>query len=465
MPRWLYALLIFSVLAPILNFLPISPLIIFVVASLGILPLAALIGQSVEQIAEHTGERIGGLLFATFGNATELIIGIFALTEGLVDVVRASIIGSVLGNALLVLGVAVCVGGFKHGRLRFETQHVTQYSSLLALSIGGLVLPTVAELLAVRAHQTQIAQRGVLLSDFIAVVLLLGYLASILFSVFRIGDKNVEDELDPVLGARSATAIARLLSYRHHVAASNEPGKSGVLRQIDQTVETIARHESEQGAGQQAQGKQAVAQEIKKQEHGEGKADSARAANNAQKQGKQQDHNAEVSPTGTQNGTQSHAQHGKSSFPWLSLVTLAVVTAAVAWLSDILVGAIEPVTKVLGWNPAFVGLIFIPLVGGLPEYFNTITMALDKRIGMVLAASAGSSIQIALLIAPILVLVSLFMPQRLDLVFSIIELAVLGLATYLFSEITKDGELVWLEGVLLILLYGMMGGTVFIFGA
>src|SRR6266705_3696434 len=192
MSRWLYILLIFTVLALPLSLLPVPSLLLFIVAGLGILPLAALIGQSVERVADHTGERVGGLLFATFGNATELIIGIFALSQGLVDVVRASIIGSILGNALLVLGVSVCVGGFKHGRLRFETQHVTQYSSLLALSIGGLVLPTVAELLAVRAHQTQIAQRGVLLSDFIAIVLLLGYVASILFSVFRIGDKDVE---------------------------------------------------------------------------------------------------------------------------------------------------------------------------------------------------------------------------------------------------------------------------------
>ena len=124
-----------------------------------------------------------------------------------------------------------------------------------------------------------------------------------------------------------------------------------------------------------------------------------------------------------------------------------------------------PVTAVLHWNPAFVGLVFLPLIGNVTEYFNTIAMALDKRIGMVLAASAGSSIQVALLIAPILVLVSLLMSKRLDLVFSIVELAVLGLATFLFSEITKDGELVWLEGLLLILLYGMMGGTVFLFGA
>src|SRR5947208_4981555 len=137
MPRWLYALLIFSILAPILNFLPVSPLIIFVVAGLGIIPLAALIGQSVEEIAEHTGERIGGLLFATFGNATELIISILALRDGLVDVVRASIIGTILGNALLVLGVAVCVGGFKHGRLKFEIRPASQYASLLALCVAG----------------------------------------------------------------------------------------------------------------------------------------------------------------------------------------------------------------------------------------------------------------------------------------------------------------------------------------
>src|SRR5437764_9216953 len=120
MSRWFYGLLVFAVLAVALAFLHIAipPLLLFVIAGLGILPLAALIGQSVEQIAEHTGERIGGLFLATFGNATELIIGIFALTEGLVDVVRASIIGSILGNALLLLGVAVRVEGVKNGCLR-----------------------------------------------------------------------------------------------------------------------------------------------------------------------------------------------------------------------------------------------------------------------------------------------------------------------------------------------------------
>src|SRR5947208_8730028 len=190
MPRWFYILLIFSVAAPLLALLPIPPLLLFLLAGLGILPLAALIGTSIEHIAEHTGEQVGGILFATFGNATELIIGILALSKGLVDVVRASIIGTILGNLLLVLGVSVCVGAFKHGRLRFETRPASQYASLLALSIGGLLLPSIAKLLASQGHQNQITERGVQLSDFVVVVLLLGYVASILFSVFHLGDKT-----------------------------------------------------------------------------------------------------------------------------------------------------------------------------------------------------------------------------------------------------------------------------------
>ncbi len=408
MPRWLYFLLIFAVLAPILDLLHVPPLVLFIIAALGIVPLAALIGESVEQVAEHTGERIGGLLFATFGNATELIIGILALSQGLVDVVRASIIGTILGNALLVLGVSVTVGGFKHGRLNFEVRPASQYASLFALCIGGLLLPTVAELLAARSRQPLITERGELLSDFIAVFLLLGYVASILFSVFHVGDKG-DEEVDPVLGARSEVAIARLLAFRQAVATSAVANKSGMLQQIDGTVDTIK---------------------------------------------------------GTPRAEERQSERKEEKKPplWRALLFLTIATVGVAVLSEILVGAIEPVTVVLHLNPAFVGLVFIPLIGGLPEYFNTISMALDKRVGMVLAASAGSSIQIALLMAPVLVLVSLFMPKRLDLVFSVVELAVLGIATFLFSEITKDGELVWLEGLLLMLLYAMMGATVFLFG-
>ena len=432
MPRWLYFLLVFSVLAVILDFLHVDPLFIFIVAALGIVPLAALIGTAVEEVAEHTGEKVGGLLFATFGNATELIIGILALTQGLIEVVSASIIGTILGNALLVLGVAICIGGFKHGRLHFETRPASQYASLLALSIGGLLLPTLAVLLAPHANMPRalIREEGILLSDFIAALLLIGYIASILFSVFRVGDKgrSKSDEgkdLDLIVGAaRSMDAIKRLLTYRHQVAASSAPGKSGVLSHIDNALHAIVTHEQQENGGGQIQSE-----------------------------------GVHPSPTAV-----ASVKDKEKAPLWRGLLLLALATAGVALLSEILVRAIEPMTQALHWNPAFVGLVFLPLIGGLPEYFNTISMALDKRIGMVLAASAGSSIQIALLMAPVLVLVSLFTPYRLDLVFSLVELGVLGLATFLFSEITKDGELVWLEGLLLILLYAMMGGTVFLFG-
>lgn len=150
---------------------------------------------------------------------------------------------------------------------------------------------------------------------------------------------------------------------------------------------------------------------------------------------------------------------------WRGLLLLAGATVGIAVLAEILVSAINPVTVALHWNAAFVGLVFVPLLGGLPDYYNTVVMALNNRIGIVLSASIGSSVQIALLVAPLLVVASLFMPAQLDLVFSVVELAVLGLAAILFSEVVQDGELVWLEGLLLILLYGMMASTVFLFGS
>lgn len=483
MPRWLYALLFFTVLTAVIELLhlPLPSLLIFVIAALGIVPLAALIGVAVERIAEHTGERIGGLLFATFGNATELIIGIFALRDGLVEVVRASIIGSILGNALLVLGVSTFIGSVRSGRLRFPAQPASQYASLFALCAGGLTLPTFAELLA--SHngqaQAQVYQQGVLLSDFIAVLLLVGYLASLLFSVFRLGDKpgdSESDGFDPMLGEWSASAITRLLAYRHHISKSDRHNKSGVLNIIDNTVATIIDHEAAQTEPPPVAANtsvQASASSVAGQESATPAV--SQASDSTASVPAQPGSETSAVPRNLAGGqvvqavvSQSRVgEPGEHKKPGLlsGIVLLIVATVAVGWLSDILVGTIEPLTAALHWNAAFVGLIFVPLIGGLPEYFNTISMALEKRMEMVLAASAGSSIQIALLMAPILVLVSLAAPVRLDFVFSVVELAVLGLATFLFSEITRDGELVWLEGLLLILLYAMMGGTVFLFGA
>jgi Ca2+:H+ antiporter len=393
LPRWLYGLLVLSLLTIVLSFFPVPPLLLFVIAGLGLVPLAGLIGQSVERIAEHTGEILGGLLLATFGNTIELVIGVFALMEGLVDVVRASIIGAVLCNVFLVLGVASTLGGFKHGRLSFRRRPASQYGSLLSLCVAGLVLPAIAELFATRAGQSQVAERGMSLSIAIAVILLIGYMLSVLFSVFHLGDPpDKEDRFQPVLGKPSAEVMTWLLALRKAGIDTPDPAEQELA-------------------------KKAVTDAL------------------------------------------------PGSRLWPAILQLALATIGVALLSEILVGTIEPFTTVLGWNPAFVGLVFLPLVSALPEFLNTSRMALNGRIDMVLAATAGSSIQIALLVAPVLVLVSLLTNPHLNLLFSIVELAALGLGTFLYAEMTEDGELVWLEGALLILIYTVMAITVFIFGA
>jgi Ca2+:H+ antiporter len=422
LPRWLYGLLVLSVLTVVLSFLPVPPLLLFVVASLGLIPLAGLVGQSVERIAEHTGEMLGGLLLATFGNATELVIGIFALLEGLIDVVRASIIGAVLCNVLLVLGIAISLGSFKHGRLSFARRPASQYASLLSLCVTGLVLPAIAVLFASRAGQPQVVERGLYLSVAIAGILLVGYVLSIMFSVFHVGDSPTQESgFQPVLGKPSEEALTRIVALRKGEVPPSDAVQSQLVQSTESAVQVLTVDHSKETA-------QAVLSE------------------------------------------KELVKEVETTVPLKSpllpaIVVLALSTIGVAWLSEILVGTIEPFTSVLGWNQAFVGLVFLPLVSALPDFLNTSRMALNKRIDMVLAATAGSSIQIALLVAPVLVLVSLLTNPHLNLLFSIVELAVLGLGTFLYAEITEDGELVWLEGALLILIYAVMAVTVFLFGA
>jgi Ca2+:H+ antiporter len=451
MPRWLYAFLIFTVAALILAVLHVHPLILFVVTGLGILPLAALIGEGVDQVSDYTGERIGGLLFATFGNITELIISLLALRQGLVDVVRAAIIGSILGNTLLMLGVAVCAGGIKHGRLSFPARSASRYASLLAISLAGLVLPTVADLLASRTQQTQVTERAVVLSTIIAILLLIGYLASILFSVFRIRNPSKEEAFDPVAGRRAMTALKRLLAFRRTVLSHPFPQQKTLLQQIDETIQEVVARQLD------------VRDESGLAELTAINPDTQLQTGDLNKRAVQKEVTQVIQ--GARPSAREATEQQEKPVLWRGLLLLAGATVGIAVLAEILVSAINPVTVALHWNAAFVGLVFVPLLGGLPDYYNTVVMALNNRIGIVLSASVGSSVQIALLVAPLLVVASLFMLAQLDLVFSVVELAVLGLAAILFSEVVQDGELVWLEGLLLILLYGMMASTVFLFGS
>ncbi|HJT56373.1 MAG TPA: hypothetical protein VJ761_07760, partial [Ktedonobacteraceae bacterium] len=199
MNRWLYILLIAAPAAFLAEGLHASPLVVFVLASLGLIPLAGLIGLATEVLAERLGHAIGGLLNATFGNAAEIIIGLTALSAGLPEVVRASLAGSIVGNSLLVLGTAMLVGGWRFRRQQFSPSVAGQYAAMLALAVIGMAIPS---LLATVGESTRPGAAVVLgsqlhsLSIGVAIVLLLCYAAYIAFSVFKVrAPQDDEDAL------------------------------------------------------------------------------------------------------------------------------------------------------------------------------------------------------------------------------------------------------------------------------
>ncbi len=210
MNRWLYLLLLAAPAAVLTEALHMPPLVPFVLASLGLIPLAGLIGLSTEVLAERLGHRIGGLLNATFGNAAEIIIGLTALAAGLPEVVRASLAGSLIGNVLLVLGTAMMVGGWRYRRQRFDSRVAGQYATMLTLVVIGMAIPA---LLATVGESTRpgatVVQGSELhqLSIGIALILLVCYGAYIAYSVFGVRASPTDEQPNPVSRARNVADV------------------------------------------------------------------------------------------------------------------------------------------------------------------------------------------------------------------------------------------------------------------
>lgn len=373
MPRWLYYLLVMAIVAPIINLIwgQQQEMAIFICSAIGLIPLAALIGRATEDLEYYVGPIAGGLLNATFGNAPEIIIGIFALQQGLLSVVKASITGSVISNILLVLGSSLAVGGWRWGKQYFSARDAGQYSVMMVLAVSSLLIPFTASL------TIKDPQRVQSLSVAIAVVLLLVY------------------------GMYLATHVF------HVRAARRNPRWHG--KRVSPPVETIDEEEVE-------------------------KAGEVKAV------------------TGNLDPHQVDEQRVPPNL-WVATGILLVATIGTAWNSELLVGAIRPVTVQLGWSQVFIGLVIIPIIGNAAEHSSAVYIAIKDRIDLSMAIAAGSSIQVATLVAPLLVLVSLFFPTQLDMVFQPLELVIMGLAAILFALISLDGESSWLAGVQLVALY------------
>jgi Ca2+:H+ antiporter len=394
MNRWLALLLLAAPAAVLAETLHASPLVTFVLASLGLIPLAGLIGLATEVLAERLGQSIGGLLNATFGNAAEIIIGLTALAAGLPQVVLASLAGSIIGNVLLVLGTSMLVGGWRYRRQQFDARVAGQYAAMLALAVVGMAIPS---LLATTGESTRpgaVVVRGIELHELsigVALILLLCYAAYIAYSVFGLRAPQ-EDTL-----AFSASKLGDDAGGKHDPVHTQAPEGEAVVR----------------------------------------------------RQGGERDPLTLL------------ANWWRTTL-WLPLAVLAGATAVTAVVSEVLVSTIEPLTHQVGLSPFFVGLIVLPIVGNAAEHFSAITSATHNHMEISMAITSGSSIQIALLAAPLLVLAGAFMGVPLDLNFPLFEVVLFALVAALYALISLDGESTWLEGLLLCAFYLILAvGTFF----
>jgi Ca2+:H+ antiporter len=338
-----------------------NPLLVFALSCIALIPLAGLLGEATEELAIHVGPKVGGLLNATLGNAAELIITIVALREGKIELVKASITGSIPGNLLLILGLSLLLGGLRHGIQTFDRNLTGVAATMMMLSVVGMMIPTLFELL-------REVQSG------------------------KVDVFNTEVR-DPALDALSL-------------------GVAGILIVVYVLSLIFSFQKPERGIG---------------------------------------------APTGIGDPSAEIEHHqAKWSVP-LSLGILTISTVAIVFLSEFLVGAVEPVVEQLGVSELFLGVILIPLVGNVAEHIVGVQVAMKNKMDLSLSISLGSSMQIALFVAPALVFISLLFGNEMTLYFSLFEVAALTLAVLCAAQVSVDGESNWLEGVQLLAVYLITG--------
>lgn len=433
MLRWLYYALGLALVAPIINFAWGSqqaplPFVIFICSALALIPLAALIGQATENLEAHVGPIAGGLLNATFGNAPELIIGIFALSAGLITVVQASIIGSIMSNTLLVLGSALTFGGWRWGRQYFNARDAGQYAAMMLLAVAGLLIPSTGSLVISDGGRLQAV------SVAIAVVMLIVYILYLLAHVFRVRSERrhpkQSDQTAPLESLPSKDAEEQNVQPSQIAPRAEEPSAQPkhwlalfLLTTLGAALLAhIFRMRSERRHPKQP---------------------------------------AQVAPP-TPSIPKDTGKPQDQPKLWFTLFLLFLATVGTAWNSALLVNTIEPVTKAIGWSPVFVGLVIIPIVSNAAEHTSALYIALRDHVDLSMAIAAGSSIQVATLVAPLLVIISMFFSNHMSLVFHPLELVMLGVAVVLFSIVSLDGESSWLAGVQLMAIY-VMACIVFFF--
>lgn len=351
------ALLVFIPISIAAHFLHWGSLTVFVTSALAILPLAAWMGTATEEIAVVLGPSLGGLLNATFGNATELIIGLVALNAGLVDVVKASVTGSIISNLLLVMGFSMLLGGLRYKEQEFQPIIARVNASSMNLAVIALLLPTAVNYTSAGVDEATIQR----LSTGVAIVLVLVYGLTLLFSM-------------------------KTHTYLYDVGmAGMEP-------------EELAE--------------------------------------------------ANLAPD-------EPPQHQVNLWLWVGILFAATVMVAIE--SELLVDTLEEATSRLGLTALFTGVIFVPIIGNAAEHTTAVTVAMKNKMDLSVSVAVGSSMQIALFVAPVLVLAGWAFGQPMDLNFNPFELVAVAVSVLIANSISSDGRSNWLEGTLLLAAYTVLG--------
>ena len=353
--RPVYFLGVFIPVAVALELAHAGPVVVFGAAALAVIPCAAVMGEATEAIAARTGPGIGGLLNVTFGNAPELIIAFFALLEGLQEVVKASIVGSIIGNILLVMGAAMVVGGWRREKQTFSRTAANAQSAMLTLALAALIFPAIFQLIhggglpAVGEERVDFGSDLEQLSLGVAIVLLLSYAAGLWFSL--------------------------------------------------------------------------------------------------------KTHRSVFNPFGEEQDEEAHHWPVRRA-----AIYLAVAAVAVGLMSEILVGSISEASEEIGLSEFFVGVFVVAIVGNAAEHWVAVLVAAKDKMDLAVNIAVGSSAQIALFVAPVLVLLSFVVgPDPMALVFNGYELGALLFAVLIANLVTQDGESNWFEGVQLLALYAVLG--------
>lgn len=351
----LYYLLIFVPVAFLIHFIPSlnNQIALFAACCLAIIPLAKVMGDATEIIADRSGPAVGGLLNATLGNAAELIIGLIALSKGYTDIVKASLTGSIIGNLLLVVGVSMVVGGTRYKTQTFSKTHTNAAATGLIMAAISLFLPTVYHYTAEHSQAGWSDVNGFKISVGISLIILCTYASQLLFSL------------------------------KTHITPTGMHEESPREKEKD-TAEN------------------------------------------------------------------------KWTFAQASGI-LAVTTVIIALLSEYMVGSIEAVRSGLGLSEMFIGVIVVAIVGNAAEHSTAVLMAHKNKMDLSLEIAIGSSMQVAMFIAPILVLSSWFLGHPMSLEFTIPEVFAVMSTVWITAHIVSDGECNWIEGAQLLSVYLILG--------